>query len=362
MNEKNSFKLSLKENVPIVKHTEFQTSETLLLKKLGLLNLPENIKVKIEDGYVKIKIAEENPSWDEFDDNCDLTIRDENGDKPQNSNNHIVFKLPLEDENLNNLNNYPQSEELRNRYELYSTEYRDKIKEYSSQERKILQEQFPDLVFNIKIRMKSLPSYLKKLNKNIEEKDKSVFIDDIIAERIIISEFNGSRDPKVLNNACYQVEKALYDFRINTDFRMKNRKDYITNPKDNGYQSLHLLMEDKTNPDCTYETQIRTYDMEYQAKKDSNISHKKYKPRLINEVSSIQVPKYSEVTNFWDSDGNPVILDLPMKDSFYHYYDISLDQYRKELGQIQEFVKLSTLRKNLKSIVIQKKSLDENVK
>ena len=82
-----------------------------------------------------------------------------------------------------------------------------------------------------------------------------------MAERIIISEYNGSTDESILKDMCDQVSKALYDFRIQTNFRMKKdlepnkansdkeyvTKDYIAHPKDNGYQSEHILMEHKKN-------------------------------------------------------------------------------------------------------------------
>lgn len=336
--QRNNFVQCLKTTTPNIQET---SANDAFLKKLGLVNIPENINISISDDGKYINFQ----------------LNDKNIKKP------ILFQLPIETNNLDAYLKHPQFVELSDRYEYYSTEYKDKIKDYSSQERKFLQEQFPDMVFNIKVRMKSKSSYEEKENQCILSNE-SPFINDIIAERIIISEFNGSRDPKVLEEACYTIAKALYDFRINTDFRMKENfnisvhsaktdkefisKDYIANPKENGYKSLHILTEDKTNPDCCYETQIRTFYMEEQSKNDDQMSHsKRYKPRLLNDLSVLKVPKYSEVTNFSDITGNPIVIDVPTKLSFYHYYGISIENYRQQLSIIENFIPLKTVRERL---------------
>lgn len=342
-NKRNLFKNSLKEKTPIIKDYNFYKSKDYnLLKSLDLLNAPRNIKISISDDSKYINFQ----------------LQNEDIKKP------LVFQLPIEDVNLDAYHSHPQFEELSNRYELYSTEYKDKIKEYSIQERKYLQEQFPGLIFNLKIRMKSKSSYDKKIDDSIQ-KNAELFINDIIAERIIISEYNSSRKPEVLNQACYDVAKALYDFRANTDFRMKNidtskniaqtdenyiTKDYIAHPKSNNYQSLHITVEDTTNPDCCYETQIRTFDMEESSKKDEAMAHKKYKPRLLNDRSSLKVPKYIEVTNFLDADGMPIVWELSTAESFYHYYGVYIKDYRSQLSQIEQYVSFKEIRQKLKGI------------
>ena len=135
---------------------------------------------------------------------------------------------------------------------------------------------------------------------------------------------------------CYEVAKALYEFRLNTNFRMalddtNNNpvktseeyitKDYISHPKENGYQSLHLLIQNQKNSDFMYETQIRTFEMEDSSKNNDKISHKKYKPRLLNDLSVTRIPLYSVITQFNDSSGNPIIIDAPFDIRFYHFYN-----------------------------------------
>lgn len=321
----NAFKESLKESVPCIKAEELQRKNAtqLLLSQLGLFPVPENIEVNISnDGkYLNLKLKEENPD----------------------ENKHILYQFPLEESNLESLRNRPDYENLISRYHLYRNEYIDEIKSYAQAERVFLSQKFPELIFDLKIRLKSYDSYIIKLNENMK-KGKDLYINDIMAERITIEEYDGNRDEQVLTQMCDEVAKALYEFRINTNFRMKQdvnnnsaitekeyvTKDYINCPKENGYQSLHLLMVHKNNPDFTYETQIRTHNMEEFSKKSDKISHKNYKPRIINDLSPNRVPIYYEITNFMDEFGNPLIIEVPIEDRFYHFYNSDRNFHSQE--------------------------------
>ena len=73
-----------------------------------------------------------------------------------------------------------------------------------------------------------------------------------------------------------------------SDLQIKEVKDYIKNPKDNGYRSLHLLVEvpvfltDKTEH-VTIEVQIRTIAMDFWASLEHKLYYKKGKvvPRQV---------------------------------------------------------------------------------
>lgn len=312
----NSFKSALKVNTPTTVNSTLNNNSTntnLLLLKLGLFPIPENVQASISEDqkYLNIKLK----------------------DLDANSN-HLQFQFPLEENDLSALKNREDYQELVNRYHLYINDYMDEIKKYAILERAYLQESFPGLVFNIKIRIKSYDSYINKLNENIL-KGKDPYINDIMAERVIISGYNGSTDESLLTDMCDKIAKSLYDFRIQTNFRMKKdvdpseslsekeyiTKDYITHPKSNGYQSIHILMENKNNKDFTYETQIRTLEMEAISKTSGEIAHNKYKPRLLNDLSPNKVPIYSEISCFTDEFGNPEIVDIPLDNRFYHFYN-----------------------------------------
>ena len=345
--EINNFKNSLKVKTKSIKPGLDVNS---LFSELGLLNIPNDLQVNVsnDNKYLDLRLS---------------------GDSDSDTH-HLLFQLPLHENTFSNSKSRSDYQDLINRYYIYTKEYLDEIKDYALQERAFLQEKFPGLVFVIKIRVKSFESYINKLEHNIEI-GKSPYINDIIAERIVISEYKNCRSEKVLSHVCDDVAKALYDFRINTNFRMKKNindspsnsdkyyitKDYITYPKSNGYQSLHIQMENKNNSDFNYETQIRTFYMESQSKSSNEIAHNIYKPRLLNDLSANRVPSYSVIAPFDDSCGNPIIYDIPFKDRFYHYYNTSLnnhdlnrskrtlpityDNYKKELYQIENLLGLS---------------------
>lgn len=303
-------------DIPNISIEELQKNSktNLLLSQLGLLSIPENVQATISDDgkYFNLKLKEENP----------------------NENKHILYQFPLEESKIEDLKRRSDYENLINRYHLYRNDYIDEVKSYAQSERLFLSQKFPSLIFDLKLRIKSYDSYINKLEENIK-KGKDLYINDIMAERITIEEYNNSRDEEILTQMCDEIAKALYEFRINTNFRMKQdvnnnsattekeyvTKDYIKYPKDNGYQSLHLLMAHKNNSDFTYETQIRTHQMEEFSKKSEKMSHKNYKPRIINDLSPNRVPIYYEITNFIDEFGNPIIVEVPIEDRFYHFYN-----------------------------------------
>ena len=378
----NNFKTTLKVDVPNITGSSLHNlnKTNLLLLKLGLFPIPENVQAEISDDnkYLNIKLK----------------------DSPEEK--HLSFQFPLEEDDFSALKNRPDYQELMDRYHLYTNDYVDEIKKYAMQERAYLQEKFPGLVFNIKIRIKSPHSYSKKLNENILN-GKDPYINDIIAERIILSEYNGNKernllkkkyaenpeilkklyakDEEELKGMCDEVAKALYEFRINTNFRMKKdvepneansgeqykTRDYIKHPKKNGYESIHILMEHKDNKDFTYETQIRTLEMESISKTSGEIAHKKYKPRLLNDLSPNRVPIYSEVTSFVDDFGNPEIIDIPFENRFYHFYNsektdhshskdntnpITYNKFRKEEYELENLLGLQfkQIRQRLRDI------------
>ncbi|MBQ2937769.1 MAG: hypothetical protein IJE05_02670 [Clostridia bacterium] len=379
----NNFKKTLHVDVPALNGSSFNTSDTtnLLLSKLGLFPMPENVQAQISDDnkYLNIKLK----------------------DSPTEQ--HILFQFPLKATDFSALNNREDYQELIDRYNLYINDYVDEIKKYATMERAYLQKRFPELVFNIKIRTKSYDSYIRKLNENILE-GKNPYINDIIAERIILSEYTGNEernllkekyanneealkelyalDEQDLKRMCDEVAKALYDFRIQTKFRMKKdiepnvansdkeyiTKDYIKHPKKNGYESIHILMEHKNNKDLTYETQIRTFDMENLSKTSGEIAHKKYKPRILNDLSTNRVPIYSEISCFSDEFGKPIIVDIPLENRFYHFYNsdrndhsnlenskkspITYEKFRAEQYELENLlgIEFKQIRKKLRNI------------
>ncbi len=116
-----------------------------------------------------------------------------------------------------------------------------------------------DVDAEIQYRLKDPYSTLKKiLRKNIFVKE----LTDLIGFRIIV---NKQYD-------CYKLLVTLYNiYSIKTG----GTKDYIANPKDNGYRSLHLIvMADICNRNI--EIQIRTRRM-HDIAEFGTANHKEYK-------------------------------------------------------------------------------------
>ena len=349
-----AFKESLKAVVSNLEQSSFSATEKLL-NNLHLLPLPKGVEASISE------------------DNQFLNIKQI--DSPDNQ--HLLFQFPLIPTDLTALKNRDDYQELIDRYQLYTNAYIDEIKQYALEESKYLREKFPSLICPIKLRVKSFYSYIEKLNTNITN-GKDPYINDIIAERIILSQYEGSQDEKMLTHMCDEVAKTLYDFRINTNFRMNkvidpNRansnkeyvtRDYIHFPKDNGYQSYHIQMRDKYNSDLTYETQIRTFGMEEFSKTSGEIAHTKYKPRPLNDLSPIRVPLYSEIPCILNSTEEQRIYDLSFQERFYHFYNsdtgdhsvlvdklnpITYSRFRHEQHELEAVlgVEFKTIRKRL---------------
>lgn len=134
----------------------------------------------------------------------------------------------------------------------------------------------------IKDRIKSPKSILEKLQKRnlpltIESMVKN--LDDIAGIRVICSFIED----------IYSVADMLL---AQDDITLITKKDYIKNPKDNGYRSLHLIVEvpvflsDRKQP-MKVEVQIRTIAMDFWASLEHQIHYKKVdnaSEDIINEL------------------------------------------------------------------------------
>ena len=80
------------------------------------------------------------------------------------------------------------------------------------------------------------------------------------------------------------------------DIRLIKKKDYIAHPKENGYRSLHLIIEipiflENEKRLMKVEVQLRTIAMEFWA----NLEHKlRYKKNLSEELTALTSAELSE--------------------------------------------------------------------
>ena len=130
----------------------------------------------------------------------------------------------------------------------YLSQIKDDISELLAKEK---------IYFTINSRVKTIYSIYEKINRG-----KTInTIYDILAIRIVVNNVDD----------CYNVLDKL----LNSFEQIPGRfKDYILNPKDNNYQSLHITLKDSNNR--IFEVQIRTKKMDINAK-TGTANHEKYK-------------------------------------------------------------------------------------
>ena len=122
----------------------------------------------------------------------------------------------------------------------------------------------------IKTRLKSPESILEKLHR----KNHPVTVDSIDQN---LNDIAGVRVICAFPSDIYQLEEA---FLKQDDIRLVERKDYIANPKSNGYRSLHLIVEipiflHDHKRLMRVEVQFRTISMDWWASLEHKIRYKK---------------------------------------------------------------------------------------
>lgn len=126
-------------------------------------------------------------------------------------------------------------------------------------------------VINSKInRIKSYDSIVAKLERKGLEKRLEVVnerINDLVGVRAICSYIDD----------LYQIADMLCSQK---DVRLIKKKDYIVNPKQSGYRSLHLIVEvpicfQNSTQWIKIEIQLRTAAMDYWAELDYQLRYKK---------------------------------------------------------------------------------------
>ena len=128
-----------------------------------------------------------------------------------------------------------------------------------------------EIKFEIKGRVKSVYSIYNKLSTGRQWND----IYDILALRIFVNE----------EAECYQVIGLIH-----ANFRPipKRFKDFIANPKENMYQSIHTTVYG--NDGHIFEIQVRTYEMDEVAEKGV-ASHWSYKEHGTKKIQSLMEQK-----------------------------------------------------------------------
>ncbi len=189
----------------------------------------------------------------------------------------------------------------------------------------ILKSELRPSIPNIKVygRQKKLYSIAKKLQKKNMSVDTiaSVYKENGLEEAIESKSFKDIRFSKIVDilavrvlvntvEECYMVLGKIFSLFT----PIGNFKDYISHPKENGYQSLHtLVMLEDGSP---LEIQVRTFDMHTFAEYGL-ASHWAYKAKTSVKESDMQINYVRQILDYYKDKPNGEILDA-IKTDFYN--------------------------------------------
>lgn len=170
-------------------------------------------------------------------------------------------------------------------------------------------------------RKKSLISYSEKVIVNIAHNKGVNSLKDIYGFRIILKNATEKNCYEVMNdiiNFLIMSNECIQDDAVSDLKGTKNKKivpsiipgikDYILNPKVNGYQSLHGLFITKNK--CQFEIQVRTDEMDFVAEKGTAAHDTIYKqldknleifPKINMEGFQKNAEKYSDYSCILDA-------------------------------------------------------------
>lgn len=165
---------------------------------------------------------------------------------------------------------------------------------------KVLNEQFAlcydqNPIETIKARMKKPESIYEKLQRldvplTIDSIEKN--IEDVAGIRVICS----------FMNDIYLIADCL---RHQDDLKIVQEKDYIKNPKPNGYRSLHIIVEvpiflRQGKRTVQVEIQLRTIAMDFWASLEHKIRYKKNIPESVVHKLGMDLKSTAELANLLD--------------------------------------------------------------
>ncbi|MGN1442865.1 MAG: GTP pyrophosphokinase family protein [Acutalibacteraceae bacterium] len=146
-------------------------------------------------------------------------------------------------------------------------------------------------VEHTKYRIKSLDSVKAKLNKkglDYSKENAVRYLYDLAGVRLICKYAD-------------EIEKLFLCFKNHPDFEVVRTKDYITNPKPNGYRSFHTVVKKEVltpsgRQPVYAEIQIRTISMDSWASLEHQLKYKKHiknEAMIVSELKKCADEMYS---------------------------------------------------------------------
>lgn len=209
-------------------------------------------------------------------------------------------------------------------YNMYLYDYRNQLKAQAVATHSAIMEEFPELDFTTICRIKSFESTMDKIKRKGFDK-----VYDIHGLKHIIYGVNDSSDEATLTKYCYILKDFIENYytKKGCNIITERTKDYIQNPKENGYRALHLSGQ---KGDRKFETQIKTANME-QIAKYGNANHSEiYKPRAIGKYPILKLPRYFTVVT---QNSAPFVKELTLDECFQYFYNIPYEKYKEKIDE-----------------------------
>ncbi len=120
-------------------------------------------------------------------------------------------------------------------------------------------------------------SRIKSYNSIVAKLKRKGLPEDVATVQEKVNDLIGVRAVCTYTDDLYQIAKMLY---AQKDVNIIKEKDYIKNPKESGYRSLHLILEipicfERGTQWIKMELQLRTAAMDYWAGLDYQLQYKK---------------------------------------------------------------------------------------
>lgn len=210
-------------------------------------------------------------------------------------------------------------------------------------------------------RVKTIVSILEKCQK------KGISVDDVTEK---IEDIAGIR---IICQFVEDIERVVELIRQRNDIEIKQEKDYISEPKDSGYRSYHMIVwytvETMEGPKkIMVEIQIRTMAMNFWATIEHSLQYK-YKMHMPEEIQE-RLLKAADATVLLDKEMSQVRLEImDAQNAFQHQARVVADilntiqnMYRvansREMEKIQdEFYRIYSMN-NLEQLERFRKQLD----
>lgn len=221
-------------------------------------------------------------------------------------------------------------------YPFYIENYFNFYKIHAMNEYLGLKREFPDIDFNVELRVKSENSYREKVDRKLSE-GKTGRIYDIFGSKVIVNSVNGSTDEKDLIEACYRI-KEYFDIKSKDSMSIPNKStDYIESPKPNNYQAIHLKryiqIPGSSNGNFLSETQIKTFRMKNHEEFGEASHSRSYKSRtpFLNQIHTKEQAEYylpHYLTLVHNTKNHYlVVLEKSFEERFEYFFKIKFEDF-----------------------------------